>query len=109
MRGPCLALLFVAACAQAGSSQNDATQTDTRPIDATIDGNGCTSQPCTILPQCGCGGANTCDIDPSDLVGTSCRAVNMMGRETSSCDTFYECDKGYVCLGTAAYGSCKKY
>ena len=75
------------------------------PVDAPIDGNGCSTQPCSLAPQCGCASPLTCDIDFTDLMGTSCRAVNVPGTETSTCTTFSECAAGYVCAG----GSCLKY
>jgi len=104
-----LATLF--ACAHGGSSDHSDATTDTsKPIDAAIDVNGCAAQPCTILPQCGCGsGASACDVDTSDNMGTVCRAVNNPGKETSTCNGLDKCDKGYVCLGGATYATCKKY
>src|SRR5689334_3623033 len=67
---------------------NDGAAIDGRPIDATvdaaidaptdapIDGNGCPTQPCSYNPQCGCAMPLVCDLDFTDLIGTSCRAVN---------------------------------
>src|SRR6185503_2688665 len=103
------ALLF--ACAHGGGDQTDGSTGDTnKPIDSMIDGNGCMVQPCSILPQCGCGmGANACDVDVSDNMGTACRAVNQPGKETSTCTSLDKCDKGYVCLGGGSFASCKKY
>jgi hypothetical protein len=101
-------LLAASACARATGAQSDAA-TDTTVVDTTIDGNGCSSQPCSILPQCGCGGANACDVDISDGKGTSCRAVTDMGHENSACSMIYQCDTGYVCIGGTGASSCKKY
>ena len=77
------------------------------PVDAAvpIDANGCSTQPCSLAPQCGCTSPLTCDIDFTDLMGTACRAVNVPGTETSTCTTFSECAAGYVCAG----GSCLRY
>src|ERR1043165_4264579 len=110
MRVSLLGLLLAAsACASATGAQSDATPTDTKANDASIDGNGCATQPCSILPECGCGGANACDIDISDGKGTACRSINTPGHETAACTQVYQCDEGYVCLGQGASGSCKKY
>ncbi len=78
---------------------------DARPTDA----NTCPVQPCTLSPECGCPGNQTCDIDPTDLVGNICRAINSPGKETSTCGSFSECDHGYVCLGDGTNNSCKEY
>ena len=107
-----LAIALVAACAHGGSSDRpagDAPPDQGKAIDASIDGNGCAMQPCTILPQCGCTGATACDVDVSDSVGTACRTVLTPGTETSTCTSLDKCDKGYVCLGSSAYATCKKY
>lgn len=111
MRVTFLALLLVAsACARAGSShETDATPVDTKAIDAAIDGNGCATQPCSILPQCGCGGGKACDLDTSDNNGTACRSVTMPGTETSTCNSLSQCAAGYICLGGGGASSCKKY
>jgi len=102
-------LAALSACAKAGSGTTDAAGDTSRPVDAEADGNGCAVQPCSILPQCGCGGANACDIDFSDNMGTACRPVTTAGQETSTCNGPNACDKGYVCLGGSTYASCKKY
>lgn len=82
------------------------TTIDGKPPDAMVDANNCPVQPCTLAPQCGCPAAQTCDIDPSTLMGNICRAINVPGTETSTCNSFSECAKGYVCLGDSA---CHKY
>ena len=81
---------------------------DAPPPDATNDANNCPVQPCTLSPQCGCDTTmmETCDIDPTDLVGNVCRHVNSPGHETNTCASFGDCDVGYVCLGD---GACHKY
>ncbi|MCE9576365.1 MAG: hypothetical protein K8W52_24670 [Deltaproteobacteria bacterium] len=73
------------------------------------DANTCPVQPCTLSPECGCAANLTCDIDPSDLVGNVCRAINSPGKETNTCGSFSECDHGYVCLGDGTNNACKKY
>ncbi|HUS30956.1 MAG TPA: hypothetical protein VMZ53_20745 [Kofleriaceae bacterium] len=104
-----LVLVGAAACARASGGQSDAAPGDTVIVDGAVDANNCSSQPCSILPQCGCGGANACDIDVSDNKGTTCRAVATPGTETAACNGVTQCDKGYVCLGGSAFASCKKY
>ncbi|MBK9031037.1 MAG: hypothetical protein IPL61_06830 [Myxococcales bacterium] len=69
----------------------DATAVDgatDAPTDAPTDANGCSTQPCSLFPQCGCTPPLTCDIDFTDLMGTACRAVNVPGTEASTCSTF---------------------
>ncbi|MEZ4401340.1 MAG: hypothetical protein R3B06_15045 [Kofleriaceae bacterium] len=73
--------------------------------DAAIDANTCSTQPCSLYPQCGCTAPLTCDIDFTDLMGTACRAVNAPGMEGSTCGSFSECAAGYVCAG----GRCHRY
>lgn len=84
------------------------------PIDAPIDANTCPTSPCDIYAQCGCTSPLVCDLDFTDLMGNSCRAVNQVGTETSSCSqggipspTY--CAGGYVCLGNGADASCERY
>jgi hypothetical protein len=106
-----LALALLAACARGSSTPTDGAVADTsvQPRDATVDSNGCAVQPCSILPQCGCNGATACDYDDSDDTGTACRAILMTGTETSDCNEQTDCDRGFVCVGGAAFASCKKY
>ncbi len=107
----CVVVLVLVAGLGACASGN-ATQTDAPPVgksDAAIDSNGCTMQPCDILPQCGCNGNTACDIDLVDQSGTTCRSINLAGKETAACTNPNECDRGYVCLGGSAFASCKKY
>jgi hypothetical protein len=74
-------------------------------VDATVDANTCPTLPCDLHVQCGCTPPLTCDIDFTDLMGTSCRAVNVPGTETSTCASFSECAAGHVCVG----GRCHRY
>src|SRR5262245_60248455 len=92
--------------------------TQTPPDDAnpqhdapsTPDSNGCTQQPCDILPQCGCAAGSACDMDLNDLMGTACRPVSGMGHENAKCTTLADCDKGYGCLDDGGgLASCHKY
>jgi hypothetical protein len=106
-----LMLATLVACAKGSASHgSDAAPVDTsKPIDAAIDGNSCSVQPCSILPQCGCASTSACDVDTSDSMGTACRPVNVAGTETSACTGLDRCDKGFVCLGGSTYATCKKY
>lgn len=87
----------------------DGAAIDARVIDAAtdapVDANTCPTQPCDLHVQCGCAPPLTCDIDFTDLMGTSCRAVNVPGTETSACSSFSECAAGHVCVG----GRCHRY
>ena len=103
-----LALALVA-CARGGGAGSDAAPDTSGPVDAAIDANECSVQPCSILPQCGCVGQTACDIDANDNMGTACRSVLEKGREDSACVGLDRCDKGYVCLGSQTYATCKKY
>lgn len=102
-------VLAVAACATASSGGGDGSTDGNRPIDAPIDGNGCSMQPCSILPQCGCIGLSACDINVTLGSGTACRTISTQGHETATCNSLDDCDKEYVCLGNSQYASCKKY
>lgn len=104
-----IALAATAACAKATLSGGDASTDSSRPVDAMADGNGCAQQPCSIIPQCGCGGATACDLDVNDNNGTACRSLTTPGKEDAACNSLDDCDRGYVCLGGSSYASCKKY
>jgi hypothetical protein len=82
---------------------------DAPPADAAPDANNCTTQPCTLAPQCGCPTGQSCDVNPTTLMGNVCRAVNTPGRETNTCGSFSECDVGYVCIGDGTNDNCHKY
>jgi len=106
----CLVATFaLAACARGSGAPGDAPTDTPRPADAAIDAIECAMQPCSILPQCGCDGVRACDVDTSDGMGTACRSILEPGHEDTSCSTLDRCDQGYVCLGGASSGSCKKY
>jgi hypothetical protein len=102
-----LTLVTLVACARGGGTQADSGQVVVP--DVAIDGNGCSVQPCSILPQCGCIGNTTCDVDAIEQDGTVCRPINVMGTEASTCNSPNECDRGFVCLGGVSFRSCKKY
>jgi hypothetical protein len=80
------------------------------PIDAPIDSNGCTMQPCDYqAPQCGCAAPLVCDIDFTDLIGSSCRAVNAPGTTTSNCGSFSECAGGHTCVMAGGGQRCERF
>jgi hypothetical protein len=95
----------------------DAAPTDgTMAIDAPIDANTCPTSPCDIYAQCGCTSPLVCDLDFTDLMGNSCRAVNMAGTETSTCYSGNPataqpsyCAGGYICLGSGTDAACEHY
>src|SRR5690606_30420945 len=100
----------LAGCARGTSATPDAGAVDARPNDApSPDAPMCATQPCSILPQCGCMGVTACDLDTSDFDGTACRSILKTGTETSTCSVATDCDAGYVCLGSQTYAACKKY
>ncbi len=116
-----LPFVVLLGCANASSTTPPVDAEDVLPeidapvstvIDAPIampDGNGCATQPCEIISQCGCAATQACDIDGSDLDGGACRPVTTPGQVTSTCDTADDCDRGFVCLGSSAGRSCRKY
>lgn len=119
MRGSLIAAAAIAMIAACASATPPGEQSDAPPtaIDAAFDaavlppdGNGCTTQPCDILPQCGCGATGACDIDFSDLSGNACRQILAAGTETGQCNLGNAyCDAGFVCLGGTGGRACKKY
>lgn len=103
-----LALVTLVACARGRGTTADSNDEPIVDV-AAIDGNGCSVQPCSILPQCGCFANTTCDVNMLLQDGTTCRPINAMGTEASTCGGPNECDRGYVCLGGLTFRSCKKY
>src|SRR5688572_7333262 len=95
------------------SSTIDAMGSDgVMPIDAP---SSCPTAPCDLYAQCGCTAPLVCDLDFTDLMGNSCRAVNMQGTETSTCYSGTPataqpsyCAGGYVCLGSGTNAACEK-
>jgi hypothetical protein len=111
-----LGFVAVAACASAREDaidgpigDDDVVDAPPGPPDAAPDANMCPNQPCDILTECGCGAAQACDVDTSDLMGGACRAVTFPGHEIDTCTTLDDCDSGYVCIGGGGNSSCKKY
>ncbi|HVV88478.1 MAG TPA: hypothetical protein VHE35_35790 [Kofleriaceae bacterium] len=104
-----------------GNGGNDAAAIDARvidaspdaaidaPTDAPIDGNGCPTQPCAYNPQCGCAAPLVCDIDFTDLIGTSCRAVNAPGNAQSTCGSFSECAGDFTCVMAGGGMRCEQF
>lgn len=80
------------------------------PTDAPTDANGCINQPCDYqAPQCGCGAPLVCDIDFTDLMGSSCRAVNAPGNAQSTCSSFSECAGGFTCVNAGGGRRCEQF
>jgi len=104
-----LALVAASIGACAGANVGPVDSAPPGQSDALIDGNGCATQPCSILPQCGCNGNTACDVDLVDEDGAACRPINAPGTETSSCTAPNECDRGFACIGGSSFRSCKKY
>jgi hypothetical protein len=109
MRFALLALALTAcASASSGTTDSNGTVDDGGVVDSAPDANTCATQPCSILPQCGCA-SGACDIDGTDLMGTACRTIMSPGIETTTCAGPKECDHGYVCLGATGQAACHKY
>jgi hypothetical protein len=70
----------------------------------------CPRSPCDLVEQCGCSGAEVCDLDVADLPNTRCRNVNGAGgNETSTCAALEDCTGGYVCIQAGDEAACKEY
>lgn len=67
--------------------------------------------PCTLVPQCGCGAMEACDLDGTMLPsgGTTCRAVTAPGMGASTCTGVTTCAAGWVCLGPSGGSACYEY
>lgn len=87
----------------------DPAAPDANPATSIDASNGCSKQPCSLSPQCGCPTNQACDLKNSELStgGTECRAVNTAGTDTSTCTAPETCASGYVCLGSP--GQCRRW
>jgi hypothetical protein len=108
-----LAIVIFGACAKSTGDQPAIDSPPEVDMPATGDAppdmpNGCATQPCSIVPQCGCASTDSCDIDFSDFMGSACRLISAAGRETASCNQASKCDRGYACVG-GSQATCKKY
>ncbi len=79
------------------------------PTDAPTDASDCPTLPCDYHIPCGCAAPLACDIDFTDLVGSSCRAVNVPGTQTSTCGSFSECAGGYTCVMAGGGMRCERF
>jgi hypothetical protein len=102
------------------SPDDDDGSTTTETPDAAIgetDGGGRADaapgcSPCELVSQCGCDpSSQACDLGgASPAQGTTvCRPVLIEGRELDTCHDSTGCAAGYVCLGSQAAASCKRY
>jgi hypothetical protein len=71
------------------------------------DGNGCATQPCDILTQCGCASLESCDLNDTDT-GTACRGTSG-GKEGASCGAAAACAARYTCGFIGDRGNCMQY
>lgn len=71
------------------------------------DGNGCATQPCDVLTQCGCASLESCDLNEGGT-GTVCRGTSG-GKEGASCDVAEACAGSYTCAFVGDKGSCERY
>jgi len=105
-----LLITALAGCASAGGDKpavDSPPPVDTPPPPVDMF-NGCATQPCDILTQCGCASTDSCDIDFADFAGTACRVINTPGREDATCDSSSKCDRGFACIG-GSQATCRKY
>jgi hypothetical protein len=90
----------------------DAAAIDARvdaPTDAPTDADDCPGDPCDYHIPCGCAAPLVCDIDFTDLVGSSCRAVNIPGNAQSTCSSFSECAGGFTCVNAGGGRRCEQF
>jgi len=79
-----------------GSNGADAAVTP----DGMPDANNCATQPCSLVPQCGCGHDMACQLDPtstSSMLVTTCSAAGA-GNETATCTDDTACAPGFACF-----------
>lgn len=76
-------------------------------LDARPDGNGCATQPCDILSQCGCASFESCDLNDTDTA-TACRGTSG-GKEGASCAVATACAGLYTCAFFENSGNCERY
>jgi hypothetical protein len=86
------------------STDSGTGDSSTTPIDA----NGCATQPCDILTQCGCPSIEACDLEGEVGPATACRGASG-GTEAATCATSTACEPGYTCAYFGAVGSCMRY
>lgn len=108
------AVLCVAACAKGEPvSVGPDAQVGPPAADAAPppDADTCAGDPCALVEQCGCGGAQVCDLDDEalDTGGTLCRDVTIPGNATSNCADETECGAGFSCFGGGGFGQCRQY
>jgi hypothetical protein len=92
-----------------GDPDADPTAPDADPTTPPPDANSCATQPCDLVPQCGCPANQACDIDFTDLNGTACRGIASTGDENDTCTAINQCDAGYVCVGDSSGRTCERY
>jgi hypothetical protein len=108
-----LAVVGLVGCARGASTTADpdgATGTiDADP--AAPDAGTCPRDPCALVEQCGCGAAQVCDLDFTDLEAgeTTCRDVLQPGDAEANCDDKTECAGGWSCFGGDEWGQCRAY
>src|SRR5687767_2270548 len=80
------------------------------PVTTFDAGNGCSQQPCSLVPQCGCAAGEACDLDPDNLGtgGTLCRGAGS-GTTSTICTSDENCAAGYGCVGFGGGSTCTEF
>lgn len=109
----CLAVFGCASAKQNSGTDgapgvDGAATVDSPPVtpDGATDALVCAKSPCSMVPQCGCGANQACDLDTSMLAtgATACRSAGI-GTEETTCTQAATCTAGYGCIG----GHCRKW
>jgi hypothetical protein len=96
MRWRVIILCVIAACASIIGIDDPQVGTPT--------GN-CTTFPCDIVPQCGCGTGSACDTSST---GNACRSAGS-GTEATLCTADTDCAAGYTCSSRGGMSYCERY
>jgi hypothetical protein len=102
-----IALVLGCSSSRPGSGGPDSS-VDSSTIDtlgSMPDGNGCATQPCDVLTQCGCASLESCDFSDAD---TECRGTSG-GKEGTSCGAATACASRYTCAFFGNRGNCMRY
>jgi len=104
-RAAIIALVLGCSTSQPGGGSVDSGTGDA--LGSMPDGNGCATQPCDILTQCGCASLESCDLSDTGP-GTACRGTSG-GKEGSTCGAATACAARYTCGFVGNVGDCLRY
>jgi hypothetical protein len=112
MRSRWLLLLLLAACGRLGfESRLGDTDGSVVPQDGSMpdDATFCMSDPCTLVPQCGCPSGMACHRTGATTETRGCVAEGSAGPD-DPCSVDVECTGGHVCVAQAVdSGRCHRY